>query len=892
MSLLASSSAASILSLDALVDMSAAPHSEDGPRGSRLNPEDPLEQCRRDIEDAFGFARLAAWSFDLSSGRAEMTDAGLAMLGRSRDASCSSLDGAFSLVHPDDRARAVAHLTEAAALNRSLDDTFRMIHGDGTLVHARFRGHPVTDTNGVVVGFRGIWQDITARVTIEERLRETEENHRRALELNAQIPWTAAPDGRILEGCLRWSLLTGLPAESAQEGGWADVIHPDDAEAARAAWARSLATGETFDFDHRLKVADGSFRWMRSRAVAWRSDKGDILRWYGSLDDIDDRKVAERRLRASEAFSRSIVESSGDGIAVLDLDATIRFVNGPAAALDVQGIGDVVGRSWLDLWPPDVRAEAEAALTAARSGLNASLSTHVPTPAGAPAWCNVAVNPIKRPSGEVQGVLVVARDVTDKHMAWLEAEAAAIRLAEVLESTADGILTIDRSGCITYMNGNAVTLLGKRLKVGDTLLKAHPAYAGTPVHDACLAAFDGFPSTMTNLFLPSLGITVDLNIRPTRDGVSIFIRDISEALETKRAITRLAHHDALTGLFNRARYTAFLDEHRSAGALGIILMDLDAFKEVNNTLGHVAGDAVLVAVAERFRAAVGEQGLLARLGGDEFALALPGASLDDCVGLAERLLDSLRGPIRVERHDVRVGVTIGVSHVTTKRLHGTASKRADIALHQAKADGGRRIRVYDADLQRRIGARQDLKLDLASAIERDELFAAYQPMLDIRTGCIGAREALMRWRHPTRGLVSPVEFIPIAEESGLIAEMGEWILRRACREATGWLDGAVVSVNLSPVQFQSGQLPKKVAGALADAGLPPSRLELEITESVLLRDSDDNLAILHALKALGVKIALDDFGTGFSSLSYMRNFPFDKIKIDRAFVGDIGTGNH
>lgn len=879
-------------SLDAHVESSASFERREIADATVNGIEAELERSRRDLAEALSFARLAPWSVDLQDGRVEISEAGLNLLGRRRDEVSPTLDGVFSLFHPDDRSRAMARLGEVAAESHSLDDTFRLIRGDGAVLHAWFRGHPVASPGGEIIAIRGIWQDVTARVSIEETLRESEENYRYAVELSPQVPWTASPDGHILGAGPLWSSLTGFPYEHALGAGWVDVIHPDDVEAALSAWALSIRTGDPVDCDYRIKLADGSFRWMRARAAARRSSDGEILRWYGSLEDIHDRKLAETRLRSSEAFSRSIIESSPDCIMVLDHDGTILFVNGPVATKAGNRIGEFVGRNWLNMAPKRFRAEAEAALASANAGKSGNLLAYFPTLAGTPAWWNVAVDPIKRSTGDIQGILVIARDVTEKRLALLEAEAAHLRLTDVLESTADSVLTVDRSWRVTYMNGNAMSVLGKRLKVGDDLFEIYAEYTGTLVHSAYLAAMDGTPSKLTDLFLANLDITVDLNIRPTRDGISVFLRDVSEAHEARRAITHLAHHDLLTGLANRARYGEFLDHNRSSGPLGILLLDLDAFKEVNDTLGHSSGDALLVDVASRFRDVVGSRGLLARLGGDEFAVAVPHADPDDCIGLAERLLASLREPILLERHELRIGVTVGIAIDTAEEPPETLFKQADVALYQAKSEGGDRFCLYDAELHRRVGAHQALKHDLASAIEHDELFVAYQPMRELATGRTSTREALLRWQHPSRGPIPPVEFIPMAEETGLIVEIGEWVLRRACADASTWEDEAVVSVNLSPMQFQNGSLPLRVANALAASGLPASRLELEITESVLLRDNEDNLSILHALKALGVGIALDDFGTGFSSLSYLRNFPFDTIKIDRSFIGDIGMGNH
>jgi predicted signal transduction protein with EAL and GGDEF domain len=309
-------------------------------------------------------------------------------------------------------------------------------------------------------------------------------------------------------------------------------------------------------------------------------------------------------------------------------------------------------------------------------------------------------------------------------------------------------------------------------------------------------------------------------------------------------------------------------------------------------LGHPVGDSLLRAVADRLSAGVRGGDTVARLGGDEFAIIHVGlSSPEHALVLANRLILALHEPYDIEGHRVTVGTSIGISIAPRD---GTSSdtllRHADIALYVAKTEGRGTCRIFEPDMVAQIQARREVELDLRNALPADQFDLHYQPILDLQFGKVVGFEALIRWNHPVRGLVSPADFIPIAEETGLIVPIGDWVLRKACLDAADWPHDIDIAVNLSSVQFKGGQLLDSVRQALAISRLNPNRLELEITESVLLLNSEDTLAVLHQLRALGIRIALDDFGTGYSSLGYLRSFPFDKIKIDRCFIRDIGAG--
>ncbi|MGA2287660.1 putative bifunctional diguanylate cyclase/phosphodiesterase [Bradyrhizobium sp.] len=356
----------------------------------------------------------------------------------------------------------------------------------------------------------------------------------------------------------------------------------------------------------------------------------------------------------------------------------------------------------------------------------------------------------------------------------------------------------------------------------------------------------------------------------------------------------LAYHDPLTGLGNRLLFKSHLETilgevPATAHPIAVLLLDLDGFKGVNEALGHSVGDLLLKSIAGRLRDILQATDRIARLGGDEFAIlqtSMPQPA--SSVALAEKIIELTAATRSIDGHDVTVGASVGIAIGEPGEIDaGHFLKRADLAMYGAKSGGRGTYRIFDPEMDCQVQARRLLERDMRQGLVQNCFRLHYQPLVNLQTRKVTGFEALMRWQHPERGLVSPLEFVPFAEEIGLIVPLGEWALRQACSEAMNWPDDIGVAVNLSPVQFKKGSLASAVVSALASSGLPASRLELEVTESILLEKSDSNIEILNQLRGLGVRISMDDFGTGYSSIGYLRNFRFDKIKIDRSFVQDL-----
>ena len=479
-----------------------------------------------------------------------------------------------------------------------------------------------------------------------------------------------------------------------------------------------------------------------------------------------------------------------------------------------------------------------------------------------------------------------------------------IVLDSALENMSQGLCMFDADGKIILFNERYAAMLRRTdiLLTGRLLVdvlreeQAKGQWQGDADEFFARLVVDAREGRTTTDVVNRFGRSIRVVNQPMQGGgwVATF-EDITEWLEAQAKISHMARHDALTSLPNRVLFHEQLEEGlrrtRSGDQLAVLCLDLDHFKDINDSLGHPIGDALLKEVGRRLKTTVGEHDTVARLGGDEFAVVQIGRSEETAArSLAGRLVEVISAPYEIDDHQIVIGVSIGISLSPQDGINpDELLKNADLALYRAKADGRGTYRFFETGMDARAQARRLLEMDLRAALQRDEFEAYYQPIRDVASGRVVAFEALLRWNHPQRGLIAPISFIPVAEETGLIVQLGEFVLRSACTDAATWPDDVDVAVNLSPVQFKSPNLIASVTEALAASGLDARRLELEITESVLLQNSEATLTTLHELRAMGVRISLDDFGTGYSSLSYLRSFPFDKIKIDRSFVSELAT---
>ena len=495
----------------------------------------------------------------------------------------------------------------------------------------------------------------------------------------------------------------------------------------------------------------------------------------------------------------------------------------------------------------------------------------------------------------VLGISLVAamidrRSKTELHRQKILMDAA-------LGNMSQGLCMFNAEGRILLFNERYPELMGRLLI--DVLQDAKSAgrWEGDSEHLVAGLISEAKAGNAATRTVIQNGRSIRIVDEPMKGGgwVATF-EDITEWQQAQQQISHMARHDALTNLPNRTLFREQLEQAlrlaKRSDQLAVLCLDLDHFKDINDSLGHPIGDALLNEVARRLGECVGENDTVARLGGDEFAIV---QFCHDCdpsavALLASHVVEKIAAPYEIAGHQLVIGVSIGISLAPEDgKYPDELLKKADLALYRAKEDGRGTYRYFETGMDARAQARRLLELDLRAALQRNEFEVHYQPIRDIAQDRVVAFEALVRWNHPLRGMIAPVNFIPLAEETNLIVPLGEWVLRQACLDAAGWSQKVCVAVNLSPVQFKNPSLVSSVKEALKASGLPAHRLELEITESVLLQNSEATLAVLHELRAFGVRISLDDFGTGYSSLSYLRSFPFDKIKIDRSFVSELAT---
>nr|WP_294519691.1 EAL domain-containing protein [uncultured Rhodopila sp.] len=527
------------------------------------------------------------------------------------------------------------------------------------------------------------------------------------------------------------------------------------------------------------------------------------------------------------------------------------------------------------------------------------------------AWRRQTIGVLTGTAIAIAGVILLLR-VFGRQFAKLEAQNRQLKQGRqqfdaVLDNMSQGLTFIDRDLTLIVCNRRYREMYG---------LSAEQARTGVPLSDILMhrLASGSFPDMTANAYLARRtalcsagqpftvvddlidGRIITMHYQPMPDGGFVTTHeDITERCRAEARLVFMARHDGLTELPNRTMFQERLADAIALTRLGtqcaVLCLDLDGFKAVNDTLGHTVGDALLRVVAQRLSGAVREIDTVARLGGDEFAIIQVGLqNAEAAAGLADRIIRLIRQPYELDGSRIVVGISIGVSMAPSDGTSpGRLLKNADIALYLAKTEGRGTFRFFEPEMDARLQTRRALELDLRNALPANDFDLHYQPIIALQAGTVETFEALIRWKHPDRGLVHPADFIPIAEETGLIVGIGAWVLRRACEDAAGWPDDIGVAVNLSSVQFKGGQLFDAVQEALSASGLNPGRLVLEITESVLLHRNEAQVALLHRFRGLGIRIALDDFGTGFSSLSYLCGFPFDSIKIDQSFVRDIGA---
>jgi diguanylate cyclase (GGDEF)-like protein/PAS domain S-box-containing protein len=752
-------------------------------------------------------------------------------------------------------------------------------------------------------------EDVTERRHAEEQVREQKLQMDAALNNISQGLVMFDVDTRLVLCNRRYLELYHLSADAVKPGltlrgllalRKATGTFMRDPEPYIAELQTALATGKPVTFAPEL--ADG-------RTISIENHPLADGRWVSTHEDITERRLAEQQLREQKLQLDTALNNMSQGLNMFDASGRLVVCNEryllmyglssevvkPGCTVEELVHARIISGTFFAADPQRYIGEL---LESMRKREAASTTMELPD--------GRIIAVVSRATPDGGGWVVTHEDITERRRTEMERDRSQALADLVIENVPSTIVLKDaKSLRYVLINRAGEDYFGVPRKdmIGKLANEVFPQKEADTIaqhdHEILRTGEQQFYDERP-LATPSGDIRIAMTTRmPIRDahGETQFLLTVMEDRTNRKhaeaQIERLVHHDLLTSLPNRAAFTACIDSTIETAAkdghsFALMCLDLDRFKEVNDVYGHVVGDELLRQLSKRLQAAVGGA-FLARLGGDEFVvIATDGEQPAAAEAMAERLVAAVGESTVVNGHSMNISVSVGIAIFPVDGADaGTLVSHADAALYRTKAQGRGKFRFFEADMDQRLRERRVLQQELRSAMERGELILYYQPQARINGDIIGF-EALVRWQHPQRGLIPPSTFIPLAEESGFIVPMGEWIMREACRQAASWPHPLQIAVNLSPVQFRHGDLPGLVHSVLLETGLPPSRLELEITEGVLIDDFSRAVSILRRLKALGARIAMDDFGTGYSSLSYLQAFPFDKIKIDKSFISNLG----
>ncbi|MDH0895864.1 MULTISPECIES: EAL domain-containing protein [unclassified Pseudomonas] len=741
-------------------------------------------------------------------------------------------------------------------------------------------------------------QEMRRGRSLEERLRSSEQHYRGLIESLSAVAWQMRlKEQRFTYVSPHAEKLLGYPLDEWLEPGfWQRHLHPDDAEHAH----RHIQGEGQAGFDYRMLAADGRTVWIRDIVTPMPGDDGPLL--HGLMIDISEAKRIEQAQRLSEEKFAKAFHASPDGLLITrSRDGLILEANEGFTRITGYDITEALGHTTreLNMWAnPDDRLRMVEAVRQ-HGGLRDFR-----------AWLNACDGRLRLGELSVQAIMIedepclltIARDITDRE----QMEERLHLAATVFESTAEGVMITDLEQRITAVNRAFSEITGYS---EAEALGQKPGLLASERHDRTfykdmwrqLNEEGHWQGEIWNRRKNGEEFPEWLTISAVRgqDGqithfVGVFA-DISSLKQAQERLDYQAHHDPLTGLPNRALFEHRLDkalqEARTERGHGAVLfLDLDRFKHINDSLGHPVGDQLLKSIAQRLRGQLRDIDTVARQGGDEFIVLLPGLQLPaDAERVATKLLNCFNTPFHTESSEFFISASIGISlYPRDGEDVATLVKNADAAMYSSKAKGRNRVEFYTRNLTFQATERMTLELELRRAIERGELTLYYQPKLCLTSRTLVGAEALLRWHHPLFGEIPPDRFIPLAEDNGMILQLGDWVLQEACRQMRSWQESHApfgpLSVNLSGSQLRQPRLVERIAGTLDDFGLAASCLQLEITESFIMNQAEEALLVLHELKSLGLQLAIDDFGTGYSSLSYLKRLPLDILKIDKSFV--------
>jgi len=834
--------------------------------------------------------------------------------GRSAESQYANPDQWVDFILPEDRARVVSAFERLTADAPSIDIEYRILRPSGEIRWVRLRGFQVRDGNHSLVNYNGIVSDITERKQSEMALQESEGRYR------ALVQWSPESivltrHGKILFLNPAAVKMTGASCEQDLIGkSILSIVHPDFRKVVLERLKNNTEHGGVLPLiEEKLLKLDGTVIDVAVQGTSIIYD--DQPATFSSIRDITEHKRAAEALQTSLEEFRTLSEAVPQMIWITRPDGSNVYCN--QQWMDYTGftLEESASNGWIKAYhAEDLQGALDAWQRATATASTYSVECRLRRADGAYRWWLMRGVPVKDNTGTILKWFGTCTDIQDLKMVeealFVEKENAQVRL----NSIGDAVVCADISGNINYLNSVAEKITGWSFKEA----------AGRPIAEVLQIKDSKSGETASNqlekavgqdltLQLPANGvfvrrdgieIPVEGSVAPIHDrageltGAVIVVRDVSAARTMAQQMSHLAEHDPLTGLPNR-----LLLNDRASQAIGlasrhnksvaVLFLDLDGFKYINDSLGHPTGDKLLQSIAKALVGCVRTADTVSRQGGDEFVVLLSEIEQPEDVAItARRVLEAVAEPHSVNARDLHVTASIGLSVYPDDGLDAeTLVKNADTAMYQAKENGRHSFQFFKSAMNVRAVERQSIEEGLRRALERGEFVLNYQPKVNLRTGEITGAEALIRWTHPTRGPVSPAQFIPVAEDCGLILPMGNWVLREACKQARVWADthnpAPTIAVNVSAMEFRQDNFLEGLFAILKETGLDPRSLELELTETVLMKRVESAASVLRELRSRGVQVAVDDFGTGYSSLSYLRKFPIDALKIDQSFVRQI-----
>jgi len=749
------------------------------------------------------------------------------------------------------------------------------------------------------------WSASEVRRQLLHSAQEAEAELKRLAQISPVGIFRAGRHGDWLYANSRACEIAGLSESELRNSDWLNAVHPDDRQRVATLWSAAVEESRPFHGEFRFQRPDGTATWVLGQATGHTDIRGELVGFVGTLTDVSESREAQQRLIESEERFKQFFAASPVIMAISRLtDGRFLMVNDAFTHLLGWPAAEVVGRTALELglWADPVHRDHVVDRLRQERKLR-NLDIKIRTKSGTVRDVLGSIDVVTVDA--MPCMFMVVSDITERMIA----ESERSKLSSALEQTADAVLVTDANGRIEHANPAFETMTGYSF---EALRGKTPAVlkSGRQPEEfyrrmwSTLKSGRVFSGIFINRRSDGSVFYEEQTITPLKDGsgqVTHFVstgRDITQRMETEKRLRYLAQHDVLTDLPNRNLFLDRLDQSLNRArwherSIAVLFMDIDRFKDINDTLGHEAGDRLLIELSRRLRRSLRGRDTVARFGGDEFVIMLDDLAHDDDVDkLTEKILASIEAPFVLEQTTLHVTASVGISlYPRDGEDPGTLLKNADVAMYRAKDLGHNSYEFYSAEMTARAFERLTMENQLRRALEQREFVLYYQPQVDTTTDTVVGVEALLRWSHPERGLVSPAAFIPLLEDTGLIRPVGEWVLDTACQQLALWRDVCAVrlrlSVNISGRQFGDPDLADYIERLLGKYQLPGDALELELTESTLLHHGTQTERLLGALFDLGIRLAIDDFGTGYSSLSYLRRFSIDTLKVDRSFVLDI-----